>query len=645
MLLLLVGALFLSGCEDEETEKPLTGPERIAAMEQSLKGCWTCTLFEYTEAAAVNVAMSAIPGVAGGGISLLAVAYGLWMAIYIMKHVASLKEPDVGEFWKTMATQAFWVAMGAALLLDLKSGGKWSAVNAFAQPVYNGFVNAGLAISSTVGGPGPGSGMTSIVDSIQSQLNFGAAMGAVAFLSWTVLAPMMPLIGFIVLVTSVILMLWIPALLLGCTFRYGIALFMLPLAVGAYVFKPTRPFTGKVAKMYVEIGFAIMGMCAYAACSVSILKAYIANYCPFLAKMAGLRDDTLAMDEMLTGGPVFGLLFLAFFLVLYAEVALELFSQFAQGMGGIGAVGSGIKNFGKNTAKAANMVRKFAVLRRQRSLDKKAAKDYAKYKDAKGGMGKQKAIKAKERLMRRGYLDKNGKTTKDFAKLARGNKELLNFRNADLKNQNAARNRLLSMRNAALDKSTARLGDRNAAAQRLSGSLKNKMANAKGPFKAVKKAYYGAKLMALKAKTVSNKLSMAKNKLSQVGNNIKQVGNNLKTKANLLGNRIQNTAVGRAVGGAAKYAHGVSEDLKAAKNSGVMAPETRGPAQGVSKERLEHMHDKSAEATGAMIARQMGRNPLDRMKRNIQRAPGRALKSVGLKNVANKLSAKHGGGS
>ena len=252
------------------------------------------------------------------------------------------------------------------------------------------------------------------------------------------------------------------------------------------------------------------------------------------------------------------------------------------------------------------------------------------YKDAKGGIGKEKAMKAKERLTRRGFLDKHGNTTKDFAKLARGDKALLNFRKADIKSQGASRERMLSMRNAALDKSTSRLKDRTAAGDRLSGMLRRQMANAKGPFKAVKKAVIATKLMALKAKKVSNKVDAVKNKVSKVGNNIKRVGNKINTKRKLVGNAIQNTKAVRAVNSVAKYGSGVVSDVRAAHNSGLGTPQTREPAKGVEQQHLDNLKNRADEATGGILAHKLDHalGAPGRMKRNIQRAPGRVLKKA-----------------
>lgn len=594
MLLLVLSISFLAACSGDGKEGDnKNDPGRASAAEQSMKGCWMCPLFEATQNASVGAATGAIPGVARSLISVIAVGYGLWLAVFIMKYAASMKEPDVAEFWKAMAVQAFWVAMGAALLTDLANDSGQSALSGFAVPVYNGFVEAGSMIAG-----GGGGGLSGLVSQIQEKLNFGTAIAAQALFSPSVLIPMAPMIGLICLVTSVILMLWIPTLLIVCTFRYGIALFMLPLGVAAYVFKPTRSYTGKVAKLFVEVGFTLMGMCTYACCCTEIIQIYVDTYAPYVKNPAIFFTDPAKGFSALVGPGVTGLLFLAFFLVMYAEVAMDLFAGFAGGAGGMSGMGKSMYGAAKGGAKLAKTAVAFGIKRQQRKKDKQAAKDlkkYEKFKDRKGTAGYRHYQEAQKKAMLRGLVDKNGNTTQKFANVARGDKQLLAMRRADLTRQNAA-----------LKKANAGLKGKNAALDRL---YDKKNANMKGPFKGIRRGL----------NNLSKNAQKLGNNISRVGNNMQRLGN----KVNKVGNSIRNTKLGRLAGNVSN----VMDDLKSAKQSSIRGSlrENKPAADDpVAQKAAADLQELSAKKAGVGMARKLEQSRLaqglnDMMEKSAQK--------------------------
>ena len=224
MLSLVLCLIAVAGCTSDTT--PKNDGSETAAMEKLMKGCWTCPIFEKAYSVASAAPGSIIPQVARGAINLVGVGYALWLAIFILKYVSSLNEPDVAAFWKGLGVQTFWTAMGAALLRDLSTGGTGSALTMFAQPVFSGFVDAGLAIvRGTSGdiscGGGGGSGLLCLVKALQDKLNIGSGISLVGiFLGPTIFVMF---IGVIVFIVSVIFMVYIPLLLLDGVFRYGIA--------------------------------------------------------------------------------------------------------------------------------------------------------------------------------------------------------------------------------------------------------------------------------------------------------------------------------------------------------------------------------------------------------------------------------------
>ncbi|MBR1777755.1 MAG: hypothetical protein IJ752_04130 [Alphaproteobacteria bacterium] len=386
MLLLVFSVAALTGCHNEDVEIDGDGSE-AAAAEQSLKGCWTCSMFQTAFEAANNMTRTIVPTVARSAVSLVAVGYGLWLAIFILKQISSMQEPDAGEFWKALAVQSFWAAMGAALLRDLAGGGLGSALTSFAEPVFTGFVDAGLTVVSSSGtnipcGP-TGNAETSmlcLVRALQEKLNFGTGISLLAIMSPTGFIAIF--VALIVFIVSTIMMVWFPILLLDCVFRYGMAVSMLPLAVTAYVFKPTRNFTGKVATAFMEIGFAVMGMCAFSACSVQIMGAYIDRFLPFVQNPLFFLTNLEALEQVLCGPGITGLLFLSFFLILFAEVIFDFMNALSGGVGGIGGGVRGAVAGLKATKNGAKKIANFGINRVQRMKDRRAARDMAKHQAA-----------------------------------------------------------------------------------------------------------------------------------------------------------------------------------------------------------------------------------------------------------------------
>ena len=403
-LMLVSNIMFVSGCASEMSPKN-TG-EEATRIEQMTEGCWTCSMFQKVYQAANSAAGGVVPSVAKSAVGLVAVGYGLWLAVFILKYVSSLQEPDVGAFWKTLATRTFWLVLGVALLRDLASGGSASALKMFAEPVFSGFVDAGLAIVQGTGGevscsPGGGaeSGLLCLVKALEEKLNFGAGISLMGvFLGPTIFVM---LIGLIVFIISLILMIYLPILMLDGVFRYGIALCMLPLAVAAYIFVPTRNFTGKVASLFLEIGFYIMGMCAFAACAVQIIHDYIDRFLPFVKNPLFFIGNPNELERVLCGPGMTGLIFLGFFLVLFGEVIGDFMRAISGGAGGMGNTAKGAIGAVKNTAALAKKAANFGFNTVQRYKDRKAA---LLYKDKNADKNSKEYKAATDRLKRRGYL-------------------------------------------------------------------------------------------------------------------------------------------------------------------------------------------------------------------------------------------------
>ena len=412
MLVLVIGVLFLAGCEDNGANG-----KTASNLEKALKTCWTCSLFKAVYDAAMGLPGGIIKSVASGAIGLVGVFYGLWLAVFILKYVAAVHEQEVGAFWKGIASQTFWVVMGVALLKGMSGGG--GEVLDYAKTIFEGFVNAGLAIVGSSGaGLSSGGGLVGVVGALQEKLNFSSGLSATAMTSGD---PFAMFAGVVIFIVSVVLMIYVPMLLLDVVFRYAVALCMLPMAVAAYVFAPTRSFSGTVGKLLLEVGFYVVGMCAYAACCVQIIQDYTDKFLPFVKNPGMLFNDPVKMAAVLMGPGITGLIFLCFFLVLFAGVMGDFMNALSGGAGGMGETAKGTVAAIKKMAQTAKKIANFGINRVKRARDKKAAKDLESKPE--GSKERQAAV---NRLRERGYLaeGKDGKlhATASYDNLMRNEK-------------------------------------------------------------------------------------------------------------------------------------------------------------------------------------------------------------------------------
>lgn len=416
----------LCGCDDTAPNSHSQGELAVAAEKETLN-CWACSLFKLGFGVANSLASGVVASVAGSAISLLAVGYGLWLAVYILKQISSMKAPDPGAFWKGLAVQTFFVTLGAGMLRDLSGGSSSSVLEMIVKPIFSGFVDVGLLVIGAFGDipcstGNPEAGMICLITELQQKLNVGIAF---AYLNATTGPTIFSIIlGVVVYCFFIYMMLYFPLLLLDCVFRYCIILAMLPLSVTAYCFKCTRDFASKTVKLLLEVGLGITGMCVFIAVVVEVVREYIDTFLPYVKEPTSLLSDPTALDKAIQGPGVTGLMFVLTFLCIFGGVILELMGNFSQGLGVDGAMNNGVKKtIGafKGGAAMAKQLGKFAINRRARKNDAKAkkTKEALEKKKASGKAltkDEQKALdKANGRLMFRGYLaqDKNGHVSQD----------------------------------------------------------------------------------------------------------------------------------------------------------------------------------------------------------------------------------------
>ena len=417
LLLFVLLSASLTGCAGAETKSQ---GEEAAKAEQTASNCWTCSLFELAFDAANSASANIVSSTATSSISLLAVCYGLWLAIFILKFISSMKELETSDFWKGLAIQTFWVTLCAAMLRDLANGSSSSIINMIVNPIFSSFVDLGLMIINASGldipcSPGgtPESGLLCLVASLQEKLNLTIA--------FTLLGVYLPVNVYLILIglgmwcVSCYMMVYMPVLLLDCVFRYGILLCLSPLIIVAYAFKSTRSFSNKAMAILMEIGFAMVGMCVFIAVTVEVMTMYIFRFIPFVRAPASFVGNPTGLYEKMMGPGLTGLIFVMIFLIYFGKVILELMALFSGGAGGLGSTAASTYAGTKSLAKGAGQVAKFGINRKMRKNDKKAKKEKQaldKKMAETGKLSDKEQLKLGDlnnRLQNRGYLAKDSK--------------------------------------------------------------------------------------------------------------------------------------------------------------------------------------------------------------------------------------------
>lgn len=415
MLFLVVCLVALSGCGEFEVNSQ--GNEAVNAEKETMS-CWTCSFFELAFDVADSMSNTMVKTVARSSLSILAVGYGIWLAIYILKYVSSMNSPDPGAFWKGLAVQTFFVVFGVGMLKDLSNGSDSSVINMLLKPIFSGFVDAGLLI---INGSGlsfscpsqedPRAGMICLVSALQGKLNTMIGFSALAAIIGPTFFVILISVG--IYCVSLYMMLYFPVLLLDCVFRYCFVIALTPLMVMGYCFKVTREMASKGGALMMEIGLAIVGMCVFTAVTVEIVHEYIDTFLPFVKNPLFFLTDPTALDRVIYGPGITGLIFVMIFLIYFADVILDLMSLFSQGAGGLGKTTQGAAGAVKGMANGAKQLAKFGINRGMRKMDKSAKKTKealdAKFRE-KGHLSdeeKEKLKDANDHLMDRGYLAKD----------------------------------------------------------------------------------------------------------------------------------------------------------------------------------------------------------------------------------------------
>lgn len=414
----------LSACEDSCD---------VGSVQADAKYCWSCPIFELLFNTATTIYTQVQSAAVPGACNVIGVGLALWLALRIMRQVASLKELSIYSFWSDLGVRVFWAAMCAALILNMNQ-----ITQDLIFPVWSGFIDFGIMVVGKMPAEGggiscgtgdPATGMSCLVRAIHSKFAEGREMGYILMMCGSE-SPMLILYGAGIYATSLILGMLFPIFMLDCVFNFAIVMALMPLWVCAFCFPISRALASKAWSRFIAVCMQGAGMAIFSSLCVWCLQAFIAHKFPTIKNAMALASDTATAEKVSNGPGIVIFIYIAFFLLLFGKVLMKLFMMnfcSVEPSGSAQASANYVKNTTKNLGRLAMSAKNIG----QKGRDKKMMREYEKMrqnqqnlqKNGKKGMEKDQAkkfAKLENKLMKKGYLekDKNGNvnTTKAYAR-------------------------------------------------------------------------------------------------------------------------------------------------------------------------------------------------------------------------------------
>ena len=311
LLIMLAAAVFLlSACSDKTTQA-VTGTEAEEAIEQSRAECWQKAVLEPVYKTIGKVVMGMYEQLSAGSLSLIMIAFAVWMALRIMKFVSSVTEDSPGEVWNEIVRKAFLCLFCG--FLASSSGMLLYVINTLIFPIYEAFLEFGakilalsqvsqdkilvlgeevtfknteIACQMTTGMQATLDGfpqgiqdmMGCMICNVAERLDMGKRVALAAMANGGLLPFVIgALVWFIFIVVSCGFVFY----LIDSIFRFGMMILLLPIFIMSYAFGPTRKWT--------NIGFAnIMN-------SASFMMAFSIILATVLMEMVALIGEQPAV--------------------------------------------------------------------------------------------------------------------------------------------------------------------------------------------------------------------------------------------------------------------------------------------------------------------------------------------------------------
>lgn len=328
----LAMALSLSACDAPEAD-----PNEKIEFQNTAASCVTCPLFTMVSSAGLTLRTQMIQKTSSAAVKVVGVGFGLWLAMFVMKFVGSLKEPDIAGFWNGLGIRTFWVTLICAAL----SANVADAITYIIDPVCSAFIDvAMLALSRMPASPvscsssaNPGEGMACVVQAASNAFAVGPST-MTALLDNLFTNPLAIFSGCISIIVSYLIILIVPLYLLESVFCYFVILALLPMWVAAYAFPITRQFTATAWNSLVIVFIQMLGMAIFLGLSANIFQILRAD----MLSVSGVSDPLSAVSQPLM------FIFVCYFIYLFGGMMPSIMNViFSPAVGASGQTGGTVK--------------------------------------------------------------------------------------------------------------------------------------------------------------------------------------------------------------------------------------------------------------------------------------------------------------
>lgn len=247
--------------------------------------CWFCPLFTVIFNTSSRVALKSYMALADGVANLVLVCFALWTALFVLRHVAAIEVKSPSKMIQEYLLQAFKVLL---VVLILK-GSYFQVMHYSLEPVFN----TGMQFSQTITGnsdscpseiskkiigydsefTGNSAGglpasmgrnivcsIKSMQDSVSKLMAFGRQAMCVAWKPKAVIKYIIPsfpylITGIVLYIGGLVLLLAFPWCLIDAVLQMAIAAALAPAAIGAWAFKITSQYLGKIWNFFMNAMF------------------------------------------------------------------------------------------------------------------------------------------------------------------------------------------------------------------------------------------------------------------------------------------------------------------------------------------------------------------------------------------------------
>lgn len=409
--------------------------ELAAYQAEALENRWWKPVFDIVSDATVKIGEESFSRVAKPAITLMAVGFGLWLAIFTMKMVGSLKEQDPMEYLTSVGGMLFKCAFAAVFLRN--SGFFFGYIVAPITAIGAGF--AGLDAGAGEGLASVVAPLSELMEEMHKAVANGIGLGeGVECLSIIVeitiivkiaIIPDFPvyLSGCMLKTGCWLLLIAFPFRIFDALFRLGVTAALCPLFIVSWVFPATAGFAKKGLNSILHVTFLFL-------CLKIILDLDI----EMLLGATGLRelsgvDPKTAMDKFRATGSekkpsnpdVIIMAVCIFYSILFLLKADELANYFAETSFSNDTAFAAAKSTFEGAKMGVEKGGGFVMKKAAGAVDKRAARTVEKSRRARqAAESRGETYKPSRReqaaeyyLKKRGILAANGADTEKYGKL------------------------------------------------------------------------------------------------------------------------------------------------------------------------------------------------------------------------------------